>query len=171
MTSDRPSLLILSGVQGDPRRYRTFHLYEQACLAGLSCELSHVTDPGLREKVNRASVVIIHRASFDTQIAWIENVIHQKGGVLICDLDDLVFDPQAVQYIHSPDFADPVRRSLYQEDIRLYRKTMEVSDAVITSCEFLANAVRTSLGNPLTFTAMRSAWKCWTSLSEPISHG
>ena len=124
-----------------------FICIEQACLAGLSCELSHATDPGLREKVNRASVIIIHRASFDTQIAWIENVIHQKGGVLICDLDDLVFDPEAVRYIHSPDFADPVRRSLYQEDIRLYRKTMEVSDAVITSCEFLANAVN-QLGKP-----------------------
>ncbi len=142
-----PTLLILSGVQDDPRRYRTFHLFEQARLAGLSCELSHVTDPGLREKVNRASVVIIHRASYDSQIAWIEKVIHQKGGVLINDLDDLVFDPQAVRFIHSPDFADPVRRSLYQEDIRLCRKTMEVSDAVITSCEFLANAVR-QLGKP-----------------------
>ncbi len=147
MTNDAPSLLILSGVQGDPRRYRTFHLYEQAHLAGLSCELSHVTDPGLRKKVKRASVVILHRAPYDSQIAWIEKVIHQKGGILIHDLDDLVFDPGAVKFIHTPDFADSVRRSLYLEDIQRYRKTLDVCDAAITSSKFLANAVR-QIGKP-----------------------
>jgi glycosyltransferase involved in cell wall biosynthesis len=148
MMSDQPSLLILSGVQGDPRRYRTFHLYEQACLAGLTCELSHVTDPGLQNKVNQASVVILHRAPYDSRIAWLERVIHQKGGILVNDLDDLVFDPEAVKYIHSPDFADPIRRSLYHEDILRFRKTLELSDAVITSSEFLAGAAR-KLGKPV----------------------
>ena len=147
MTNDAPSLLILSGVQGDPRRYRTFHLYEQALLAGLNCELSHVTDPGLRKMVKRASVVILHRAPYDSQIAWIEKVTHQKGGILIHDLDDLVFDPGAVKYIHTPDFADPVRRSLYLEDVYRYRKTLDVCDAAITSNKFLANAVR-QIGKP-----------------------
>jgi glycosyltransferase involved in cell wall biosynthesis len=148
MISEQPPLLILSGVQGDPRRYRTFHLFEQACLAGLSCELSHVTDPGLRKKVNQASLVILHRAAYDSQIDWIERVVHKKGGILVNDLDDLVFDPQAVNYIHSPDFADPIRRSLYQEDILRFRKTLEISDAAITSSEFLAGAVR-QLGKPV----------------------
>jgi glycosyltransferase involved in cell wall biosynthesis len=123
-------------------------LYEQACLAGLSCELSHVTDPGLQKKVNRASVVILHRAPYDSQIAWIERVVHQKGGIFVLDLDDLIFDPEAVKFIHSPDFADRIRRSLYQEDIYRYRKTLEISDAVITSSEFLAGAVR-QLGKPV----------------------
>jgi glycosyltransferase involved in cell wall biosynthesis len=147
MTSNEPSLLIISGVQGDPRRYRTFHLYEQARLAGLNCQLSHVTDHELRKKVQGSLIVILHRASFDTQIAWIEREVHHKGGILIGDLDDLIFDTEAVKYIHSPDFADPVRRSLYQEDIRLYRKTLDICDYVITSTEYLADRVR-QLGKP-----------------------
>jgi glycosyltransferase involved in cell wall biosynthesis len=148
MIDEEPSLLILSGVQRDPRRYRTFHLYEQARLAGLKCQLSHVTDPGLRKKVDASLVVILHRAPFDGQVAWLEREIHRKGGILIQDLDDLVFDPDAVKYIRSIDFSDPIRLSLYQEEIRLHRKTLDICDFVLTSSEFLADRVR-QLGKPV----------------------
>ena len=147
MPTAEPPLLILSGVQGDPRRYRTFHLYEQARLAGLNCHLSHVTDPRLREKAARASVIILHRAAFDSQVAWIEKEIHRNGGTLVNDLDDLVFDPAAVQYIHSPDFADLVRRSLYLEDVHRFRQTLDLCDHVIVSSDYLADRVR-QLGKP-----------------------
>jgi hypothetical protein len=46
MADHEQSILILSGARGDTRRYRTFHLYEQTRLAGLECQLSHVTDRG-----------------------------------------------------------------------------------------------------------------------------
>lgn len=147
MSNFEPSLLILSGVQGDPRRYRTFHLYEQARLAGLSCRLSHLTDSALRQKVAGASAVILHRAAYDSQVDWIEKDLHARGGSFLIDLDDLVFDPDAVQYIHSPDFGDPIRRSLYVEDINRIRKTLEISDHVITSSDYLAGRVR-QLGKP-----------------------
>lgn len=142
MINDAPSLLILSGVQGYSRRYRTFHLYEQARLAGLECELSHITDPDIRKKVEQSSVVILHRALFDSQVAWIEKVIHGKGGLFILDLDDLIFDPEVQNYIYSPDFADPIRLSLYKDDIRRYRRTLDLCDAAITSCDYLANSIR-----------------------------
>jgi glycosyltransferase involved in cell wall biosynthesis len=147
MTNDAPSLLILSGVQGYPRRYRTFHLFEQARLVGLDCELSHVTDPDLRTKVKRSDVVILHRTPFDSQVAWIEKVIHRNNGLFIIDFDDILFEPEAVKYIHRLDFGDPVRRSLYHEDTQRYRKTLDVCDAAITSSDFLANAIR-MLGKP-----------------------
>ncbi len=136
-----PTLLILSGVQGDPRRYRTFHLYEQARLAGLDCQLSHVTDPRLRQKVTGANVIVLHRAAYDAQVSWIEKQIHRQAGLLIYDLDDLVFDPQAFQYIHSPDFADPVRRSLYREDIPRYRQALDLCDHVLVSSDYLAGRI------------------------------
>jgi glycosyltransferase involved in cell wall biosynthesis len=142
MTEIDPSILILSGARGDTRRYRAFHLYEQARLAGLNCQLSHVTDPEIRNKAERSSIVFLHRASFDTQIAWLEKEIHRRGGLLIQDLDDLIVDPDAIKYIDSPDFTDPIRLSLYQEDIRLYVKTLEMCDFIVTSGEFLADSIR-----------------------------
>lgn len=141
MTKESPSLLILSGVQGDPRRYRSFHLYEQAQLAGLSCQLSHLTDPDLRHKVATADMIILHRAAYDAQVAWVEKHIHERGGLLITDLDDLVFEPEAMQFIHSPDFSDPIRRSLYREDVECVRKTLQLSNQAITSGTYLAERV------------------------------
>ncbi len=147
MTGEQPSLLIVSGTQGDPRRYRTFHLYEQASLAGIKCQLSHVTDPQIKRKVSAAKIVILHRAPFDSLIAWIVRTVRHNSGNIILDLDDLLIDPEAMRYIDSPDFADPIRRSLYQEDIHRYRETLECCDYVITPVEFLAQQVRL-LGKP-----------------------
>jgi hypothetical protein len=37
----QPAILILSGVRGDTRRYRSVHLAEQAVLAGMQVTLAH----------------------------------------------------------------------------------------------------------------------------------
>ncbi len=148
MKDNLPSILILSGVRGDTRRYRTFHLYEQARLLGLDCELSHTTDRDLRKKVDRSSVIILHRASFNRQIDWLIQEMHHKDGILIQDIDDLLFEPEAFKYINSIDFSDPVRSALYQQEMHLYRKTAEACDGVITSTGYLAERI-SQLGKPV----------------------
>ncbi|MFZ6026437.1 MAG: glycosyltransferase family 4 protein [Chloroflexota bacterium] len=142
-----PSILVLSGVRGDTRRYRTVHPYEQLRLLGVDAELSHISDPHLRRKAHRAGVVIIHRSPWDRQVAWLVSEIGRRQGLLIQDTDDLIFDPAIFRYIDSPDFADPVRAALYQEDLRRNRRTLDACHAVTASTEFLAGHVRT-LGKP-----------------------
>ena len=148
MKNSGPTILILSGARGDTRRYRTFHLYEQTRLLGLHSQLSHVTDGKISEKVKSSDIVIIHRAAYNRQIAWLEKEIHQKNGKLIQDFDDLVFDPTAFKYINSVDFADPIRASLYQEEMGLNRKTLDVCDICLTSTNYLAGCIH-SLGKPV----------------------
>lgn len=147
MSLKQPSVLILSGVRGDTRRYRTFHLYEQARLLGLECQLSHTTDASLPGKVERSNLVILHRAAYNRQIAWLEQRVHQKGGTLVQDIDDLLFEPQAFEHIHSIDFSDPVRASLYQQEMHLYRQSVELCDAATASTEYLAGRLR-QMGKP-----------------------
>jgi glycosyltransferase involved in cell wall biosynthesis len=148
MTVTEQSILIISGARGDTRRYRTFHLYEQTCLLGMKSMLAHVTDRDLSAKVVGAGIIVLHRAAYNAQIAWLEKEIHARKGILIHDLDDLIFDPQAFQYINSVDFSDPVRASLYQEEMSLNRNTLEMSDAVLSSTYYLAERVR-NLGKPV----------------------
>jgi glycosyltransferase involved in cell wall biosynthesis len=143
-----PSILIISGARGDTRRYRTFHLYEQTRLLGLNSMLSHVTDRHLVEKVAASDIIVLHRAAYNPQIAWLEREIHAKNGLLIHDLDDLIFDPQAFQYINSVDFADPVRASLYKEEMSLNRKTLEISDVALTSTIYLSECL-VDFGKPV----------------------
>src|SRR5512143_2189587 len=77
-----PGILILSGVRGDTRRYRTLHLYQQLQLAGLACQLSHITDPHLPELAPKAAVVILHRVSYDLYVEDLIQGVHARGGLV-----------------------------------------------------------------------------------------
>ena len=135
-------ILFLSGVKGDTRRYRTFHPYEQLRLAGVDCQLSHITDPRLHEKASRAGMVILHRVAMDRYVESLLAHWQQRGALLILDVDDLVFEPQAFRWINSPDFSDPLRAALYQEEMHRQRLTFDACQAIIASTEFLAGHVR-----------------------------
>jgi O-antigen biosynthesis protein len=145
--SPQKRLLILSGVLGDTRRYRTFHLYEQLLLAGLSVELSHQMDPDLLHKAQTADIVFIHRAAWDKKLSRLFDIIENRGGLVIQDVDDLVFAPEAINWIDSPDFQDSVRLGLYQEDLRRFRQTLDRCHAVLASTDYLAGWMR-KLGRP-----------------------
>ena len=141
-TAGTQSILILSGVKGDTRRYRTFHPYEQLRLAGVDCQLSHITDPRLPDKANQAGLVILHRIAMDRYVESLLAGWQQRGAMVILDVDDLVFDPHAFQWINSPDFADRMRSSLYQEEMHRQRLVFDACQAVIASTDFLAMFVR-----------------------------
>jgi glycosyltransferase involved in cell wall biosynthesis len=140
-------VLILSGVKGDTRRYRTFHPYEQLRLAGVDCTLSHITDGQLLEQVARAGVVIFHRVTDDARFRAVLRAAERRGVLPLADVDDLVFDPAAFHWIHSPDFRDPLRAALYQEDMTRAGEALLACRGVIASTPFLA-AQAEKLGRP-----------------------
>ena len=141
-------VLVLSGVQGDTRRYRTHHLYEQLRLTGLEGTLAHLSDPGLFRLAAACDLLILHRVTADRVSLRLLSEARRRRVPVILDVDDLVFDPQAFQWIDSPDFADPIRARLYQENMRRNREILESSDAVTASTGFLAERAR-ALGRPV----------------------
>ena len=134
-------IVILSGVQGDTRRYRSHHLYEQLRLAGADCTLSHITDSLLPELVAQAEGLVLHRMAWDRVAASLVDQVQRRGGRVILDVDDLVFDEDAFRWIDSPDFADPIRVHLYRENMRRNRTTLDHSDFVLTSTGYLSKRV------------------------------
>lgn len=138
----RGTVTILSGARGDTRRYRSIHPYEQFKLGGIDCQLSHITDPKLPQHIARSSVIIFHRTSYDPYVELLLQVIQDRDGLAISDVDDLIFDPSAFHWISSPDFQDPVRARLYQEDMLRNRTTIEACQAVTTSTQYLAEQVQ-----------------------------
>ena len=140
MTDERGiRVVIASGVRGDTRRYRTFHLYEQAALMGVTAVLTHITAKDFPSRTSQADLLVLHRAGWD---AWVQNAIentHLNGGKVIYDSDDLLFDPAAFKFIDSPDFADPLRAGLYKEEMERHRHTITLCDAIMTSTNFLAH--------------------------------
>lgn len=143
-----PPILIASGVRGDTRRYRTLHLYQQLRLAGVGCQLSHLVNPQFEAQFRSAAIVILHRAPFNAQIDRLLRDLHQRGGLAVYDTDDLIFDPDAFNWIDSPDFQDPVRARLYREDMVRYRQTMNACDAITVSTNYLMDRAL-SLNKPV----------------------
>lgn len=137
-----PNILLISGVRGDTRRFRTVHPYEQLRLMEVDCTLSHISDLRLRTYARRADIVMIHRSPWDAQVKWLIDTLHGCSGLVIQDTDDLVFDPTAFEFIDSPDFVDPVRAALYQEDMRRNRASLDACDAVTAATDYLAERAR-----------------------------
>jgi glycosyltransferase involved in cell wall biosynthesis len=131
-------IVIASGVRGDTRRYRTFHLFEQCLLLKLDVKLTHVMAPEFQAVSGLADLLVLHRAAWDPNIGRAMETVHARGGKVIYDTDDLLFDPTAFRWIDSPDFKDPVRAGLYIEEMKRHRRTMESCDAIMTSTLYLA---------------------------------
>jgi glycosyltransferase involved in cell wall biosynthesis len=140
-------VVFVSGVRGDTRRYRTIHPCEQLRQAGIDAVVSHVTDGALPRLIARAEVVVFHRVANDPYIEAQIRSLRRRGALALFDADDLTFDPQAFQWIDSPDFRDPVRARLYQEDLRRNQATLALCDACLTSTDFLARRIQ-NLGKP-----------------------
>jgi glycosyltransferase involved in cell wall biosynthesis len=140
--SSSNGVLFLSGVRGDTRRYRIFHPYEQLRLAGVNCGLSHITDRNLPARIAQASLVVFHRVRADPQVGGLIQALEARDGLAVLDVDDLVFDTKAFSWIDSPDFKDSIRAGLYLEDMHRSRLTLEKSQAVTASTDFLAGLVR-----------------------------
>jgi glycosyltransferase involved in cell wall biosynthesis len=130
--------LILSGVQGDTRRYRTFHLHQQLLLLGADSTRSHLTDPVLPKYFDRADVIILHRVAQDNYIERLMTSARRRGALMLLDADDLTFDTEAFDWIDSPDFQDPVRRKQYHEEMLRQRSTLFACNAALASTSFLA---------------------------------
>lgn len=143
---DHP-LLILSGVQGDTRRYRSFHPYQQLRLAGIPATLSHLTAPDLPVQVAQTEVIILHRTPMDGYVSRLMKDIRKRGGLVLLDIDDLLFDPDAFHWIDSPDFSDRVRAALYKDEMRRQRETLAACDAILASTSYLVERAR-ALGKP-----------------------
>lgn len=141
MNTDRPGphrILICSGVQGDTRRYRTFHPTQQLRLAGVDCQLAHITDSDFPALLAKADLGIFHRVSLDGYVRHMLDRFQARGGLAIADTDDMVFDPRTFQWIDSPDFQDAVRARQYRAEMLLQRSMLERCDAILTSTAFLA---------------------------------
>lgn len=137
------SVLVVSGVRGDTRRYRAFHLVEQLHLCGVDARFVHLTDFHFTKTVDSRAwdLVVLHRTPYPEYLGGIIERLKRRGALVLSDFDDLLFDPAVFQFINSPDFADSVRSDLYQESMYKTRQILAYSDGAIVSTSFLADQI------------------------------
>lgn len=142
------SILVVSGVRGDTRRYRILHLYEQLRLTGLRPALSHLSDPALLERARAARVAVLHRVAYDRTVQKLLDTLRRQNALVVLDADDYLYDPGVMRWIDSPDFQDPVRAAIYKRELLRHRATLEHCDALSVSTDYLAGLLA-STGKPL----------------------
>jgi glycosyltransferase involved in cell wall biosynthesis len=143
-------ILLLSGMRGDTRRYRSLHLAEQFRLLGLETLICHITDSGLMQQIEktRFAVAFLHRVAMDPYLARILKILHQQDAVILYDTDDLIFDSEAIRYIDRPDLGDALRHRLYRDKIERQREALRACQASVASTDFLAGRIA-DLGLPV----------------------
>lgn len=136
-------ILVISGVRGDTRRYRALHLVEQMRLCGLKARFVHLTSLDFEKVLNSCSwgMVVFHRVPYRRYLGDVVDRLRKNKTVLLSDFDDLIFDPAAFQFINSPDFADTVRSSMYKETMKRIRDTLECTQGVLSSTDYLASRI------------------------------
>jgi len=141
-------VLIVSGVKGDTRRYRTFHLFQQFLSVNIDSHLTHITDPKILHMRVQPGAVVMHRVQMDRYVSRLITLTQTNKIPLLADIDDLTFNPQVYQYIASPDFQDTIRRRIYRDEMLRQRHVLETSDVIIASTDYLAEQA-TGLGKPV----------------------
>src|SRR5688572_13271070 len=93
------SVLVVHGGEGDSQRYRCVHAAQQLDLFGVPVEVVRFDDPAFREGASGYDLVLLHRIAADRTVAATIRRVRERGGVVVFDTDDLVFDPDVTGWI------------------------------------------------------------------------
>jgi hypothetical protein len=76
--NSQPVIGILSGVQGDTRRYRAFHLWQQLRIAGVNTTISHLNLESAISIFEQSNILILQRVSWDSFVEKIIKTAKQR---------------------------------------------------------------------------------------------
>ncbi|MFN8422553.1 MAG: glycosyltransferase [Anaerolineae bacterium] len=132
-------IVIVSGCDGDTRRYRAWHAAESLAMAGRRVTVRTVdSDPPSPADLEGAAALILHRVAWRPDVArWIA-AVRAGGGRVLYDTDDRVFDDA---------FAARAAALGTQAPPADYRRAREACDGCIAAPAPLAEAVA-ALGRP-----------------------
>jgi glycosyltransferase involved in cell wall biosynthesis len=133
------AVLVLSGIEGAPHRYRVTHLLEQLALLGVRAESYHFHDRRALTHAADAEIVVLYRVPWDAYVEATVERVRSAGGFPLFAVDDLIFDPSMRSF---PNLAGlrGEEVSAWYDGLRLYRATLDACDAFLGSTEALSRA-------------------------------
>jgi glycosyltransferase involved in cell wall biosynthesis len=134
------TVLFVCGPAGDARRYRCDHQVEQLERAGLPARVVY------RDGLKLASLAARYRAVVLYRVPWDEDVgrLIERDGIVLADVDDLVFDATRAELIPGLDRLTAVERRAYLVAVEGLGRTLAEVDGVVVSTDPLGEeAART----------------------------
>lgn len=136
------SVLFISGMDGDTRRYRCVHQQEQLTLKGVATTLREDDDPRLLTDVFDYDLFVLHRVPFSPLIGFVIDLAHTRGKPVIFETDDLIFVPELAAHIGFVDTLTSEAAHRFRSDLIRLEETFRRCDCVLTTTEFLAQEAR-----------------------------
>ena len=136
------SVLFISGIDGDTRRYRCVHQQEQLALKGAATALCEDDDPQLLADVFEYDLIVLHRVPFSPLIDLVIQLAHTQGKPVVFETDDLIFVPELEAHIGFVDTLAPEAARRFRSDLARLEETFQRCDCVLTATEFLAQEAR-----------------------------
>ena len=152
LPADRPlqRVLIVSGIDGAPLRYRGHLPAEALRTIGVHVDVRMYRDPSVLELAERADAVVLYRVPATVQVVDLVSRVRQRGDVpVLFDVDDLIVDPGLAAELDPVLSAVPgLDLELYWQGVRRYRTTLEACDGYIGSTRYLCTRVGELTGLP-----------------------
>jgi glycosyltransferase involved in cell wall biosynthesis len=139
----RPAILFVSRTsESRAHQYRVIHPVAQLVERGWNAQWMSAKDPELLESVGKAGVVVVSRGPWGKIFKEIRQLCSQRQAVLICDIDDLIFEPdvlEAGKVEHYKSLAAP-KRACFMQEAHDLQSALRTCDAVFTTTPPLARA-------------------------------
>ena len=141
-------VLFLAGIEGAPLRYRARLPAEGLALLGVHADVRHYRDPELPALAEAADALVAYRVPATVQVLDLLDRCRRRGTPVVCDLDDLIFDPDLADEIPALAILPPDEAALWLEGVRRYRTTLEACDAFVGSTAELCSHAEEVTGLP-----------------------
>ena len=136
------SVLFVSGIGGDTRRYRCVHQQEQLALQNIVTALYEADDPQFLTNVFDYDIFVLHRVPYSPLLNLVIELAHAQGKPVVFETDDLIFVPELETHIAFVDTLSPEAARRFRSDLAQLEKTFQRCDCVLTTTEFLAQEAR-----------------------------
>lgn len=148
LTSPISRVLIVTGIQGAPGRYRGYFPVEALATVGVAAQLRHYRDPALPQLAQEANAVVFYRVPATHQILDLIEEIRRSDTPIVGDIDDLIFNPEIEPLLDNLDGLTKDERDLWRRGIYRYRTTLEHCDYFIGSTQTISEQGACLLGVP-----------------------
>ena len=121
-------------------RYRCIHLQEQLEFLGYKAEVAEWFDEARIDPAAalRYDILFLYRLAMCSPLRRLIDRAHELGKPVIFDTDDLIFEPELLQWHRGVSKLSQSEQQLHAEGVERYRATLEASDTVTTATPLLA---------------------------------
>lgn len=138
----RGDILFVTGGVGDSALYRAHHVVEELELQGFKCAITVQDNPLLASYANKFQVFVFHRVLFTPSVAKMIAQIKKQNKEIIFETDDLVYDPQYLQFMDYFQVMNPLERKLYENGVGGEILADPAVKVCTTTTTFLAEKLR-----------------------------